>query len=405
MAELDSIKAKGGVSAAYQEGPATPLSESATARNSPLPWVSAQLDHTPLPQKLIASFTKAPIKATPWLSIMRDTATNKVLGMHLTFDRPNSDVLFAVFWDCYKRYGRLPETLALDGEKPHDSVRVEQVLAEIGTDKISRRYKCPRDGSIVEGAFGVLMKALLDHLPGNYASRPNPMHWPEGWTPDEEAEVTTAKLWIALEGFLFHLNNEKLPQEKLGNLSPNEYEEVIEKTYGQRGHLDFTDYRDAQIAYLPTARRTGQRTLDRQHGIRIYNQPYLPIEPVAGVLYGKKFPTKYDPSDIRYALAYIDGRWIEIQHRHIHKFDGLNATELAAFSVEITEYSKRHIKDRDSRAQEFFEALDAVLSTSHDPLGDFIDQHHQANEEDTAHQDASALGDHLTNDNCGSFSE
>lgn len=401
-AELDSIFAKGGASARYQKNPAQPLSEAAESRNVRLPWQLAQLDHTPLPIKLLASYTKAPIESAPWLTLLRDAGTNKILGMHLTFDRPNSDVIFACLWDCYKRHKAIPEIIALDGEKPHDSIGVETVLAELGTDKISRRFKRPRDGSLIEGAFSRLMAALITHLNGNYAARPNPQEWPEGWAPADDAEMTVAALWIALDAFCFSLQNEKMPQEKLGNLSPNEYERLTTKAYGQRGFREFSNQIDAQTTLLPMARRGGVRTLDRQHGIRIYNQPYLPTEPLAANLYNQQYPTKYDPTDIRHVLAFVDGQWTRLAHRNVKRFAGLSSAVLAAYSIEIIEYAKRHLKTTDNRAELFFEALETVQNASNDPLGEFISS--TANEPEPL-DDRNLFENINPSDGCGSFKE
>jgi transposase InsO family protein len=373
-AELDSITAKGGASAGYQNAPAKPVPASSHSRSSPMPWIVAMIDHTPLPIRLVQSQTRAPIDKTPWLTKMVDDSSGAVLGFFITWDRPNSDHLLAVLWDCCRRFKRLPETIALDGERPHDSISVEKVLAKSGIDKVSRRYKSPRDGSAVERSFKTMQDAVLSHLDGNYAERPNPLAWPEGWRPTNDATLTMGALWLALEKFYFETHNQEIRQQSIGNLTPYEYMIAMEQGYGAREHLSYQDLDRSSALILPFVRRKGSRTLRRESGVRIHGHSYLPAEQVTGFSYGKEYAVKYDPLDIRYALVYINGNWTRFVHRHVERFKGMDPLELAAISVELIQASKQHNSESDERAEKNADALEKIFTASPDPLAAWLEK-------------------------------
>lgn len=149
---------------------------------------------------------------------------------------------------------------------------------------------------------------------------------------------------------------------------------AMEKGYGSRHHLRHENLESSAVLILPYVRRLGSRTLRRESGIRFYNQPYLPTEPVAGAAYNDAYEVKYDPLDIRYVLVYIGHKWVRFQHRHIERFQNMDATQLASITVEIIESAKLHNKQVDERAVSHADALDAVFNNSSDPLADWLEQ-------------------------------
>lgn len=368
---LDSQRAKFGSEGEYQATPAKALTLSAIARVPQRAWQMGLIDHTPLPIRILEPILGTPMPGvTPWLTYMRDAATDKALGMYISLSRPSYISVMAVLWDCIRRHGRLTEGVLLDGEKPHDSIFVEQLLADQRIDKICRRFLCPRDGSPIERDFKLLIHGLLAYLAGNYVLRPNPHDWPRQWDPAKVADQTIASLYNACTTFLFGYANQELPRKKLGGMTPDVAMEASLRIHGERAFRIHPDPQQARQIILPRHSR-GMLQITRENGVRPFGEPYVPLFSIDPCFYDTKVPVRFDPYDITYVLAKIGKTWTELKHRHYLKFNDLKGDQLAAVSLEIREGAIRHERTRSDRIESHASVLDRIMQQPKDPFGDF----------------------------------
>jgi putative transposase len=366
--KLEVIAAEKGDKAAYQATPAAPLSISAVSRMARRAWQLGIIDHTPLPIRCRLTISGKRIDLSPWLTYMKDAGTHSARGMYLAWHRPRKESVIATLWDCLKRYGRLTDSLLLDGEKGHDSIVVEQFLARHEVDKICRRYLTPRDGHEIEGGFSLLMRALLMYIKGNYVANQDPRKRPEHWDPADFAERTVGSLHMLISRFLFGYFNKSVRLKDLGDLTPDEADDLSSRIHGERGFMLHPDLKQSRILLLPSVSRGGLRKLDRQHGLRLFGQDYLPPHAIDPVLYDKEYPVLSDPTDVRYVLAHVGGQWLEFQNRHKEEYEGLDPEMLAGISVEIVQTSRWHESQADERSELHADELDRILALPKDPL-------------------------------------
>ncbi len=104
-----------------------------------------EIDHTLLDIELISERSGINL-GRPWLTILFDDYSRRVLGFYLTFDPPSYRSVMAVIRDMVRRHERFPEALLVDGGKEFESVYFEQLLAHHQCIPKSRRGK-PRFGA------------------------------------------------------------------------------------------------------------------------------------------------------------------------------------------------------------------------------------------------------------------
>lgn len=367
-ADLRNIEARLGVDGAYQNLPATTISKISYERFARRAWQYSVVDHTPIPMRLIETLIGTPIPYSPWLTLMRDGSFRKMQAMHLTWERPNKDTMHALLWDCYKRNGRLPLSLGLDGEKAHDAVRVEQLLATAGIDKYGRRFTKPRDGKDIEWAFSYLMHALFAHLQGNYVLNQNPHDWPKGWDPGAFADMTIGGLWMAIDKFLFDFYNNKFVCHDFGGMTPNQMVAASLRLHGEQSFQIHSDLSQVRRVLLPHVSRGGIRKLARQTGFREHGQCFLPPIDMDPRWYGQEYVVKHDPTNITYVLGSINNTWTECRNRHVERFSDLDPLLLAGVSVEAVQLSRLHEKRKPQQAEQLADSLEEIFALPKDPL-------------------------------------
>jgi len=144
----------------------------------PIEWSNQvwQCDHTRVDVLVVDSAGE--ILGRPTLTIVVDTYSRCIMGMHLGFDAPSAAVVCLALrhailpkqyssayelrytWDTYG----LAQYLYTDGGKDFRSEHIEQVATELGIALCLRRQ--PSDGGIVERAFGTFNSEFFSTLPG-----------------------------------------------------------------------------------------------------------------------------------------------------------------------------------------------------------------------------------------------
>jgi putative transposase len=131
----------------------------------------------------------------PWLTIVVDTYSRCIMGVHIGFDAPSAAVVclalrhailpkqYSGGYELKQSWGTygLPQYLYTDGGKDFRSQHLEQVATELGIVLCLRRQ--PSDGGIVERPFGTLNREFFSSLPGYTGSSV------EERSPQAEAEA------------------------------------------------------------------------------------------------------------------------------------------------------------------------------------------------------------------------
>ena len=123
-----------GSRAAYQHGPLHFELELKSPRHGDRPFEICHTDHTQLDIELTDSTGKH-VLGRPWMTLMIDAFSRRVLAVSADFDEPSYRSCMTVLRECVRRHNRLPQHLVVDGGPEFSSTYFETLLA---------RYECTK---------------------------------------------------------------------------------------------------------------------------------------------------------------------------------------------------------------------------------------------------------------------
>ncbi len=364
-----------GKRAAYQEAPWHWELLRTTARHGDRPWEVVHLDHTQLDIELVSGFGQ-PL-GRPWATFLVDAFSRRLLSVYLTFDPPSYRSCMMALRVCVRRYGRLPQTLIVDGGKEFHSVYFDSLVARYGCHKKSRPWAEPHFGSVIERLFGTTNTQFVYNLLGNTQASKHPRQMTAAVDPKRLAIWTLPDLYA----FLCEWADEIYDQEEHPALlqSPREAFAFGLARGGQREHRRVR-YDDAFVkATLPSTRR-GMAKVQAGKGITVHYLLYWHEVFRRPEVVGTQVDIRYDPFDVSRAYAYVRGRWVECvtaatffgvfqghserelelaaaelraQNRRTHRTDPITVTRLAAFLAKIEAHEAvllQRLRDQESRA-------------------------------------------------------
>jgi len=292
-----------GKRAAYQEAPWHWELLHTTARHGDRPWEVVHLDHTQLDIELVSGFGQ-PL-GRPWATFLVDAFSRRLLAVYLTFDPPSYRSCMMALRACVRRYGRLPQTLIVDGGKEFHSVYFDSLLARYGCHKKSRPWAEPHFGSVIERLFGTTNTQLLSNLLGNTQASKHPRQMTAAVDPKRLAVWTLPDLYAFLCEWAYELYDQQAHPALL--LSPREAFAFGVARGGQREHRR-VPYDDAFIkATLPSTRR-GTARVQPGKGVTVHYLSYWHEVFRRPDVVGTQVDIRYDPFDISRAYAYVRGR-------------------------------------------------------------------------------------------------
>lgn len=257
-----------------------------------------QCDHTRV--DLLVVDQSGELLGRPWLTIVVDSYSRCIMGLHLGMEAPSAIVVCLALRHAIlpKQYGGgyelsqswgtygIPQYLYTDGGKDFQSQHLEQVATELGIVSEQRRY--PSEGGIVERPFGTLNSELFSSLPGytgsNVAKRP------------KQAERAASLTLIELEKLLVRYIVERYNQSidaRMGNQSRIERWEA-----GSERQLPLIGERELDICLMRQERRVVYRGGYIQFANLTYRGEHL------GGHAGESIVIRYNPRDITSVLIY-----------------------------------------------------------------------------------------------------
>ncbi|MBV9691222.1 MAG: DDE-type integrase/transposase/recombinase, partial [Ktedonobacteraceae bacterium] len=159
--------------AAYAQQPFFWYLDRTTPRHGERPFARAHLDHTQLDILLVSSITGKPLEK-PWLTMLTDSYSRRVLACYLSYDPPSYRSAMMLFRACVQRHQRLPQEVVVDRGTDFGSVYFETLLARYFITKLERPPMAPHFGSVIERLFGTSTTMLLSQLSGNTQATKTP---------------------------------------------------------------------------------------------------------------------------------------------------------------------------------------------------------------------------------------
>src|SRR6266699_3384225 len=127
-----------------------------TPRHGDRPFEICHADHTELDIELTDT-TGAHRLGRPWMTLMIDAFSRRILAVHLDFEEPSYRSCMMMLRECVRRHSRLPQCLVVDGGSEFHSTYFEALLARYECTKKTRPPAQARFGSLVERAFGTFV--------------------------------------------------------------------------------------------------------------------------------------------------------------------------------------------------------------------------------------------------------
>ena len=345
-----------GPRAAYQRESFYWELELKTPRHGDRPFEIAHVDHTELDVELICSTTGRNL-GRPWLSLLTDAFSRRVLAFTLSFDPPSYRSCMMIIRECVARYNRLPQIFVVDGGVEFGSVYFETVLARYECIKKCRPPAKARFGSVVERLFGTCNSQFVHNLRGNTQIMRQVRQVTASVNPRGEAVWTLADLHARLVNYLYEVYD-SLDHPALGQ-SPSDAYDAGMTNAGQRPGRRINNDREFFIMTLPTTPK-GTATVLPGRGVKIHYLYYwsdLFHNPEAE---GKQVPIRYDAFNIGLAFAFVNGQWAQCHSEYYAVFSGHTERELMFVTEELRRQRRQHTSQRGLSAKAIGDFLQSV---------------------------------------------
>jgi putative transposase len=329
-------KKRMGTKAAYGSEPVYWELSLTTPRHGSRPFELAHIDHTELDIELICSKTKKNL-GRPWLTLLIDAFSRRVLSFYLTFDPPSYRSCMMAIRECVKKFSRMPKTIIVDSGKDFQSVYFDTLLASNDCHKKTRPGAKPKFGSVCERLFGTTNTMFIYNLMGNTQMTKNPRRMSKEVNPKGLAIWTLEALYQALTKFLYDLYDQK-PHTSLDQSPREAYQQNIKLT-GERKHTYIKYDDNFEMLTLPTTKK-GSAKVQPGVGVKINNIYYNSYELLDPSVEGKQVYVRFDPFDYSQAFAYVNNRWIKINSEYELEFKGRTQKEMQIATAELRKRKK-----------------------------------------------------------------
>lgn len=295
-----------------------------------------QCDHTKLDIMLVDQ--NGEVLSRPWLTKITDSYSRCIMGIHLGFDAPSSQVgalalRHAILPKRYElefnlhcdwgTYG-VPEHLFTDGGKDFKSDHLKQIAFQLGFEHHLRDR--PSEGGIEERSFGTINTAFLSgfegYLGSNIQERPK--------TAEADACLTLKELHILLVRYIVDNYNQRIDARTGHQTRFQRWESGLSKIPA------LIPERELDICLHKQTRRTIYRGGTISFNNILYRKSVL-----AGYA-GENVILRYDPRDITTVWVYRVEKGKEVFLAAAHAID----LETEHLSFDELKLSRRHLKEQ-----------------------------------------------------------
>lgn len=347
-----TLKRQGPRAAAQQEPFYWEL-ELTTPRHGDRPWEIVHMDHTELDIELVSARTGRTL-GRPWATFMMDAFSRRLLVVYLTFDPPSYRSCMMALRECVWRYGRLPQTLVVDGGPDFRSVYFEALLAYYSCTKVCRPWAKPRYGSVCERLFGTANTQFVHTLVGNTQITKQVRQVTKSVDPKLHAVWTLGDLYEYFMTWAYDVYDQS--QHPAHDMTPRSAFQKGLAHSGMRTHCTI-DYDDTfRFFSLPTTLK-GTATVRPGCGVKINYLYYWSDEFRPATVEQTQVNVRYDPFDIGVAYAFVGGHWVSCISEYYLQFKDHSERELLLAAAELRKNRQEQAKHQAITAKRLAEFL------------------------------------------------
>ncbi len=313
-----------------------------TPRHGDRAFEIAHIDHTELDVEL-RSLATGHALGRPWMTLLVDAFSRRILGLYLTFDPPSYRSCMTVLRACVRRHGRFPQTVLVDGGAEFTSTYFETLLARYACTKKTRPPAKPRFGSVCERLFGTVSTQFLYNLRGNTQMTRNVRQVTKSVAPREMATWTLHELNERLEEYLFQVYD-RMEHPALGQSPKEAFEMSLEKS-GFRPERIIRYDQDFLMCTMPTTAK-GTAKLSPGRGVKINHIYYWSDTFRDPELEQRQIAVRYDPFDAGTAYAFCRNQWVECHSEYYAVFRGRSEKEVMLATKELHKQHQQHSNQR-----------------------------------------------------------
>ncbi|HEV7893627.1 MAG TPA: TnsA endonuclease N-terminal domain-containing protein [Pyrinomonadaceae bacterium] len=291
--------------AAYDLQPYYPRLEKDTPPHGTRPFQIVHIDHTLLDIELVDPTTGKNM-GKPWLTLMMDAFSRRILALYLTFDPPSYRSDMMVFRECVRKWGYLPQTIVTDGGSDFHGGYYQMLTAAFDITVKTRPAHEPRFGAVIERLFGITNTEFIHLLRGNTKLRRKIRQVSGTHDPSRLAAWTLEALDESLCDWAYN----RYDTESHGTLkrSPRDVFESTIRLTGERRHRLLPFDREFLILTMPP---TKKGTAKVQPGGRVkIDYDYYACDDLESLV-GSSVEVRFDPLNIMYAYVRIKEKWVQ----------------------------------------------------------------------------------------------
>jgi putative transposase len=290
--------------AAYDLQPYYPRLEKDTPLHGTRPFQIVHIDHTELDIELVDP-TTGKSRGKPWLTLMIDAFSRRILAIYLTFDPPSYRSDMMVIRECVRKWGHLPQTIITDGGSDFHGGYYQMLTAAFDITVKTRPAHEPRFGAVIERLFGIANTEFIHLLRGNTKLRRKIRQVSRTHDPSRLAVWTLE----ALDESLCDWGYNRYDTESHGTLkrSPRDVFESTIKLTGERRHRLLPFDREFLILTMASTKKV---TAKVQPAGRVkINYDYYQCDDLESLV-GLSLEVRFDPLNIMYGYVRIKEKWV-----------------------------------------------------------------------------------------------
>jgi putative transposase len=329
-----------------------------TPKHGDRPFEVGHIDHTEIEIELVST-DGAVVLGRPWLSLLIDAYSRRVLSFHLSFEPPSYRSCMMVLRTCVQRHGRLPDNIVVDGGPEFYSKYFETFLALFEVTKVERPPGQPRTGNVIERIFGTTHRKFIYNLAGNTQLTKTPRLVTKSTDPKRHAVWTLARLYARLSEFFFDYYD-TTPHATLCQSPGEAFTFGLAATGLRQNRLIAYDV-DFVMSTMPTTDK-GTAKVERGSGVKINNYHYWCPEFQNPLVHGREISVCYDPFDIGTAYAYVPTmrRWVVCHSQHHAWLRGRSEKYMRLASEELRQRKHNYNGTFETRALRMAEVLEKL---------------------------------------------